>query len=521
MQTLITKAQQIRDAQVTLATHAPTVTPPPAPLAPVGPITAAEMQARFDRIDFDGNGTLNTNDFQQMQNEYAACTSWAAMTPTNLQASVQGQQVILSWVGGINADTIEVIRDNVTVQTLAGSATTYTDSPGPGAHSWMTRASGTLGSANIYQGKLSNAVTATVQGTVPVSGWTDLTPASGGVVVYVSSSTGNDSNTGTQTAPFRTLAHGYQALRDGHPDQLLLKCGDTWTEGLSWQKGGASGAPMVMASYGTGARPAIRGGIYGGQQNKGWVIFADLDVQPAGGVGTAGNAFLFFAPWHDITIEGNYIAGFNVNIVVQEVDASRSQNIRIRRNVIADAAGGSGHNQGLFMGSCDGTVIEENVFDLNGNYPGFEKADMFCHSCYLHETNGPSTFNGNITARACSHGVQQRSGGLMTENLALQNPIDLFQGNASNVSNSFTLNVAIDSRDINPATPRGIGFELYCPVGSVVLNNVAAKNISGTQNTDAFSIAGTATVKFNAVNDWKQPVSPRSEERRVGKECRL
>ena len=46
----------------------------------------------------------------------------------------------------------------------------------------------------------------------------------------------------------------------------------------------------------------------------------------------------------------------------------RSVGWTIRNCVIVDSnEPGTGHSQGLFMGSCDGTVIEGNVFDLNAS----------------------------------------------------------------------------------------------------------------------------------------------------------
>jgi hypothetical protein len=214
-----------------------------------------------------------------------------------------------------------------------------------------------------------------------------------------------------------------------------------------------------------------------------------------------------FAPWKDVLFEGCYIGGFNVNVAIQEVDANRLSNIKVRRCVIVDGAGGGGHNQGLFVGSTDGLLVEECVFDLNGNYPGQEKADMFCHNVYLHQTNGPSTFINNITARACSHGVQQRSGGVMSGNLAIDNPIGLFQGDAAGVHNTFTFNGCVGSRNISAAELRGFGHWVNGSAGIDVLNNYAAHQIMGTANCEGIELDGVvgAIVKGNVVLDWPCP----------------
>lgn len=59
------------------------------------------------------------------------------------------------------------------------------------------------------------------------SGWTVFVPSSDTRTIYVSSSTGNDSNNGlSESTPKRTIAAGKSLLRNGYPDWLLLKCGD-------------------------------------------------------------------------------------------------------------------------------------------------------------------------------------------------------------------------------------------------------------------------------------------------------
>lgn len=338
--------------------------------------------------------------------------------------------------------------------------------------------------------------------------WTDLTPPADALVYYVSTS-GSDSAPGSEAAPFRTLARGYQALRDGHPDQLRLKAGDTWNESFpsTWSKGsGSAKSYMVIASYGAGPRPRIRVTspvIYGGNAGKTGLAIVDLDVKPvAPGSGYA--AFTFFQPWTHLLIEGCSIVGFPVNIVIQETGAGRINDVKIRRCLIADSyETGSGHSQGFFGGSIDNLVIEECILDSNAR----NKADMFCHNVYIHETCGPCIFRGNITVRACSHGVQQRPGGDMTDNLAADCPIDLFQGDGAGILNVFARNVALDSRDINAIDTRGLGFVVY---GNTAIDqNIAAYQTQGTGwgAVYGFDLICPTIRSFthNAVWSWNSP----------------
>lgn len=356
------------------------------------------------------------------------------------------------------------------------------------------------------------ALVASFQPTYAQPVWSDLAPALGAHVYYVSSSTGSDSNPGTAAAPFRTLARGYAALADQSPDQLLLKCGDTWNESFgAWHKSsGDPAAKMVLASYGAGPRPKLRTNgtaIAGGEQNRAGLIIANLDLAPVA-PWSLSNGITFFCPWSYVTVEGCLISGYAVNVVVQEVSANRSTGWVFRNCVIVDSnEPGSGHSQGLFMGSVDNWVIEGCVFDNNAR----RQADMFCHNVYIHQSAGPGIFKDNISSRACSHGVQQRPGGDMDNNLFLQNPINAYQGKCDPsfggvpaATNYFRNNVALDSRDINTTDRRGVGFVIGGADTTIIEGNIAAHQRSGTEAVDAFDLDGikAATIRGNRVYDW-------------------
>lgn len=339
-------------------------------------------------------------------------------------------------------------------------------------------------------------------------GWTDLTPPPGAIVVYVAAD-GSDANPGTIQAPFATFARGYSALRDGHPDQVLFRCGDTWnlTDQITLNKSANSTSQrLVIGSYGTGPRPrfifgTVDPGFYGaGTVDRHGMAIVGLEIAPSVHVSGRGGITLL-DHWNEVLVEDCYIHDWPVNIVVQETSpAGRQQNFRLRRSVITDSyETGGGHSQGLFMGSCDGWVVEGNVFDFNAR----NKADMFCHNVYIHETCGPGVFNDNITTRACSHGVQQRPGGDMVNNFAAQNPIDLFLGNGSGVANTCRYNVVIDSRDINAVDTRGMGYAIY---GDTAIEfNVAGYQTLGTGwgAVYAFDLIGQVRgLRGNAVWAW-------------------
>ena len=77
---------------------------------------------------------------------------------------------------------------------------------------------------------------------------------------YVDSVGGNDNNNGTsQSSAWQTLTK-VNATTFGAGDQILFKCGCAWSGQLHPQGSGASGSPIVINTYGTGAKPIIAGG---------------------------------------------------------------------------------------------------------------------------------------------------------------------------------------------------------------------------------------------------------------------
>jgi hypothetical protein len=107
-------------------------------------------------------------------------------------------------------------------------------------------------------------------------GWTVFAPSTDTRIHYVSSTEGDD---GTATwygpaspevgadpfaptgvvRPYRTVAAASNAARDGYPDWVLLKRGDTWYETLRLRNGRADAEPSVVCSYGPGCeRPTLK-----------------------------------------------------------------------------------------------------------------------------------------------------------------------------------------------------------------------------------------------------------------------
>ena len=89
-----------------------------------------------------------------------------------------------------------------------------------------------------------------------------ITGGFAGTVHYVSQSIGDDSldgkapSVGTPHGPWKTLRKASQ-ISYAEGDQLLLKSGDSWTDGLVLKGGGTSVNPAMVSSYGIGPKPVI------------------------------------------------------------------------------------------------------------------------------------------------------------------------------------------------------------------------------------------------------------------------
>jgi hypothetical protein len=348
------------------------------------------------------------------------------------------------------------------------------------------------------------------------AGWTYFPPDPRSHSIYVSSSSGSDTNDGSSSAAaVQTLARGYELLRDGSPDWLLLKCGDTWNEAFPyWDKSANSDSGyMVVSSYGAGERPLIISGQDTGigsaptDPRRGIAVIGLHLAADGSGLGQ-GAGVGFIGNWGNVLIEDCLIEKYPTNIVVQEVSPDqRLPRITVRRCVIVDSLSvGTGHSQGIFLGSCDDWLIEECVLDRNGAV----NADQFCHNVYIHESCGPGTFRGNISARACSHGVQQRPGGTCENNLMLRNPLGILIGHsayAPTVFNTVRNNVVLDAADINITMPRGTGIELNDVGRATVERNIVAHQEHGTGNLAGMSFADAQnlTIRNNIVYQWTVP----------------
>ncbi|MGA8761672.1 MAG: hypothetical protein WB562_02190, partial [Candidatus Sulfotelmatobacter sp.] len=132
----------------------------------------------------------------------------------------------------------------------------------------------------------------------------------GATTYYVSSSTGNDANSGNSAStPWQTVAHvNAQTFQPG--DAILFNRGDVWNESLIPPSSGTSGNPITFDAYGTGAAPNLTG--YYAIPSSAWVLVTgNAWKAPVPTTYTTINFCLFGSVW------GQKVAAASSNLTAQ------------------------------------------------------------------------------------------------------------------------------------------------------------------------------------------------------------
>lgn len=360
---------------------------------------------------------------------------------------------------------------------------------------------------------------------INAQGWTVLEPSVDTRFIFVSSSDGNDSNSGySPSQAVRSLEHAKGLLRDGSADWMLLKRGDVWHEGIGTIEisGRSAEERLVFSSYGeSDERPkmilsegsGISGKFHGEVSH---VAIVGIHFEAAEDNSAAGSGIGWLCSGENFLIEDCHVEGFRSNVLCTANDGHFS-NFAMRRSVVVDAWNTTGHSQGLLVVHTDGVVIEENVIDHNGWNPDVADAEatMFNQNVYLQISTTGTEFHGNITARAAGAGVQMRRGGNASQNLVYANPIGMRYGYRSiawpdeAASGSLIKNVVLGG-ELSDSELLGGGTGIWIERASDVKfeENVVAHLGEGTSNW-AISIHDVGRdLQFdrNVVFDWGKAV---------------
>jgi hypothetical protein len=366
--------------------------------------------------------------------------------------------------------------------------------------------------------------------TTSPDGWTEITRSADTLVVYVSSSLGDDNNDGlSEQTPKRTIDAGKRLLRHGQPDWLLLRRGDTWRESLGWwvTSGRSTAEPQLVGAWGAElARPLLLTGDTDGIQTFGGFGSPDtIDHVALIGLHFVADSYdggerrpvgvRLHQPSTNLLVEDCKIERYFTNVLFEAV-GGRHADLALRRSVIVDAFTTTlSHSQGIYVFAVDGLLLEENLFDHNGwseRDPGAIRT-MFRHQAYIQTGNTGAVVVGNIFANASSHGAQMRSGGLAEDNLFVRCSLSLLmRGGQEPVPQRARAlrNVVLDGQNINESLPRGHGIS-FRDVSGEIVGNVIANNTRGLSPVPIEVVAdvapvGDAHIEGNVVSNWSGSV---------------
>lgn len=208
---------------------------------------------------------------------------------------------------------------------------------------------------------------------------------------------------------------------------LLFERGHTYDEvEMDW--GGTQGEselhPVYFGAYGTGDRPVIANGFNSIAEN-GNIVFQGLQFES--GVRMFNKENVLF----DDIVSTNEI-----------ITISQSDGITLRNSDVYDVyreapRDGSdtwsphlNRESGLYLQKSDGVLFEGNLFDHNGWGEGYDPGlsgdspqppSMFSHNMYLSGNNSDVTVRDSIIMQGSAEGLQLRSGGVIENNIFIDN----------------------------------------------------------------------------------------------------
>lgn len=383
-------------------------------------------------------------------------------------------------------------------------------------------------------------------------GWTIFTPHPDNRILYVSSSEGDDAtaqiygandfpdpfNPPANVMPFEDIETAKSHMRHEHGDWILFKKGDEFYDVIGRHRvsGYSSSYPTLYGNYGSGSeRPVFLSGAesvigcYAGGGTPDTVSHYAIiglemyqhsrDPEHQGYIPGSGSGAMLriLREGENILIEDCHFRFGQLTIQRPNGAEGPISNVKLRRSVVADNYSTNSHAQGLFCSGIDTLLIEENVFDHNGWHDTITGAEqtVFNHNMYIQYTNtlATATVRNNIIARASSHGLQLRSGGLVENNLFVRDPLPFFIGvNRNQTGNIVTMkhgkaiaNVCLESNDIGTA-PRGFAMELLNLDSVLANNNLFTTDSSSDYNSDPIRFTQDtvrhAVIEHNTIYNW-------------------
>lgn len=361
----------------------------------------------------------------------------------------------------------------------------------------------------------------------PGEGWTDPVPSIDTKFVYVSSSTGDDTNnTGlTPNDPVQTIAKGKSLLRHNMPDWLLLRSGDIWTNEVfgEWKDAGNAvlngrgpTEPMVITSYDSGRRPMLKTGVTPGfTHNYGapyptlsnvMILGIHFNCHTYTGAPASARGIWCPNPVTNFLVEDCKFSNMWKAVDMDSTTHNPSSGIRIRRNVFQDIYGTDSEAWGVWIGhaiSYD-TLIEENYIDKvqwsAPNTLGFAVGGYFDSKLIVRR---------NVITETGFDAIKMGGGGQCYENFLYQCAVGIRYGvdpsdspQVSNLPLDCYRNVILDGHNNGAISGAGVGIWLRATGTGSVYNNIIAR--SAYLSADAIVVWGDGWHVANCTmnNNW-------------------
>ncbi len=349
------------------------------------------------------------------------------------------------------------------------------------------------------------------------NGWTVVSPTPGERIIYVSSSSGSDLNSGLSPgSPVKSFNKAESLIQNNQPNQILLKSGDVFYDSfVNWVYSGLDVQdPILVSYYGSGARPLVNSGNsyegFGTPINQP-AKNASVNFLDVMGISFDANTrdpnspqftvssfnptgFYFNNPGSNILVEDCTFNYYNENFLIEAVEGPIT-NFTIRRCVDENSyQPNGGRSQGLYALGVTNITIVQSVFDHNGwnTTPVLKATDIgYNHDIYLDPTCTGVTIQSNIIAEASFAGIMARSGGNIDNNLFFGNPVAVSFGSADGspsavggVSGSLIGNTIVGDRALGVLTTTPVAYGQGFAIADIApgANVVVADNIF-TQDT--------------------------------------
>lgn len=338
--------------------------------------------------------------------------------------------------------------------------------------------------------------------------------------LYVSSSTGLDTNPGTQEAPLKTLSFARGRLERLRKKWLCVKAGDVFIEDVLGYWGISDGG---ITTYGGRERFRVLVGSHQqfinvhDQSGLDNVVFENFEIvaykrvsAPVAVIDAAAFRYGIRMLFHgeNVAISNVKITGFAVGISVEGKDNSRQETeaqrldreragdhmivgFRLTDSVINDTWAEGGHAQGVYLAGSDKHVFKRNVFVQCGDVPRIpqSRADQFRQGLYIYFTlNASGIVEDNVFVSCAAQALQSRPGGIIENNLFLDNPVAASVLDAESIIKG---NVVVGARDIRNDTPNngvGWGFNVESTESVEIVDNVFLNKVSTTSHGRAITV---------------------------------